>query len=351
MSILLVNLIICMLIAFLFKSDKKASRHASLFIFFCIFILHSFADIGSLEDLTAYSLGFDEIRRMTMWQCLTTDVEVCKMERGFSLLLKLFSLAGLGLRSFLIFNALFTSVLFYKTIAKYSPSVLLSSLLFLVIINNQSLYVIRQYLVVAIFFYSIRWVIERKLLNYLIMCAICFFIHQSSIILIPIYFLYKLDAKHLVLFTILSALLLRFALQIVINYFTSTLVGYSTYVFDDYSDGQNIIGFYISIVYLLIFVLVLRKNVFQEGINKLLLIASILNCILLFFGVGLNFAARLSIYFSALYIILVPVILIYLRTNYFRICVVAGSLALNTLMTFYGSVSIEAMNYRFMSIF
>ena len=286
MNILLANFCVSSLVSFFAINSKVASRYATLFMFICIFIIHAFADINSLEDLYYYSLGFDEIKRMSVWQCITTDVEICKMERGFAILLKLFSILGLGFRAFLIANSLFITILFYKSIVRYSPYVLLSSLLFLLIINNQSIYVVRQYLVVAVFFYSIRWILDRNLWKYLLACVACFFIHQSSLILIPIYFLYKLDTKKLLLSTVLAAFLLKAFLEIILNYFGSALVGYMSYISYDDISGQNPVSFYISIVYLFIYVFFLRKNIIKDGINKLILICIVLNSILLFWFYG-----------------------------------------------------------------
>ena len=112
MNILFINFCVASLVSVFSINNKVASRHATIFMFVCIYILHAFADINSLEDLYYYSLGFDEIKRMTIWQCITTDVEICKMERGFALILKFFSFLGLGFRAFLIVNSLIFSTLF-----------------------------------------------------------------------------------------------------------------------------------------------------------------------------------------------------------------------------------------------
>lgn len=345
MNVLFFNYCLSLFVSSFTWNSKVASRYAMFFMFVCIFFLHAFANIKSLEDLTAYSWGFDEIEHMTLYECITTDVAMCKMERGFALLLKIFSLLGLKFRSFLIVNALFISIMFYRGIQKYSPSIILSTLLFLLILNNQSIYVIRQYIVVAVFFYSLKWIVERKMWKYIAACILCFFIHQSSIILIPVFFLYHIDIKKFLCIMLIMVVLLKVFLKIVVSYFVSSLVGYGTYANFEGFGGQNPMGFYIGVVYLLMYVLFLKEKIYKEGINRLLFICAVLNCILLYFGIGLDFAARLSIYFSALNILLVPIMLDYVKSYFVRIAIITVCLSLNTVMTFYGSISIEASHY------
>lgn len=351
MNTLFANYCICLVASFFSRGNKKTAKTIMLFIFASVFFLHAFADINSLEDLTEYSRGFDEIEKMTIWQCLTTDVEICKMERGFAFILKLFSLMGFGFRAFLIVNALFLSFLFYKGIIKYSPSILISSILFLLIINSQSIYVIRQYIVMAIFFYSIRWIINGNIYKYLITCFACFFIHQSSIILIPVYFLYNLNLKQILAILLFSVLVLTISVNVVIDYLLSNLVGYGTYASFDMHEGQNPIGFALGMVYLVLYVYFLKRDVKVEGINKLLFICALLNVIPLYFGIGFNFAARLSIYFGSLNILLVPIMLNYVKHPLLRYTIIICCLVLNSIMTFNGSLSIESSNYRLMSFF
>lgn len=346
MSILLANYIVSLIIAFFTCFDKKASRVAVFFMFVCVFIIHAFADIGSLEDLTAYSAGFEEIKRMSVWQCVTTDVEICKMERGFAFLLKIFSLLGLNFRAFLIVNSYFISVVFYRSILRHSPAIVLSALLFLLIINNQSVYVIRQYLVVAIFFNSLKWIIERNPWKYILTCVICFFIHQSSIILLPVYFLYSLDLKKLLVVLFLLGVGMWGSFAIIVEYFGSILVGYTQYAQFDGTDGQNAVGLIISIVYLLMYVLILRKRIYDEGLSRLVFICAVLNTMLLYIGVGFGFASRLSLYFNALNVFLVPIAITKLKNLPVRVVIVCGCLILNTILAFKGSVFVEASNVR-----
>ena len=349
MSILLCVFLVCLTASFLLWFDSVAVRYVTVFVFVCVFVLHAFADINSLEDLSYYSLGFDEIKKMSFLSCLTTDVEVCKMERGFACILKLFSLIGLDFRCFLIVNSAVFSLLFYKSIVAYSPSRLLSALLFLLTINSQSIYVLRQYIVVAFFFYSIDWIIRREMLKYLGTCFLCFFIHQSSIVLIPLYFLYNIDAKRLINILLTSALVLKIFIQIVVSYFGSSLVGYAQYALYDEVDGQNSTGFIISAFYLFIYVWFLKYRFYDIGLNRLVFICALLNCLLLFLGLGFGFTGRLSIYFGALNILLVPIVLEYISSMSLKIALIVGCLAFNALFAFFGSLSIEASNLKLVS--
>lgn len=346
MSVLLINYIASLIFSIFTLFDRDIRKPIVLLIFVFVFFTHAFPDISSLEDLSVYSLGFDEIRNMTVWQCITTNVEVCKMERGFALILKLYSLLGLDFRAFLIVNSFLISALFYKSIMKYSPSIVLSSLLFLLIINNQSIYVIRQYLVVAIFFNAIKWIIDRKALKYFLTCLTCFFIHQSAIILFPLYFIYKLDHKKLLVCVALCGLAMYVFLSIILEFFTNSLIGYSSYAVFEGAEGQNITGLIISIVNLAIFLFLLKKEVYTPGINRIVYICLLFNIVILFAGIGFNFSSRLAKYFSSMTIFMIPIAVSHTKNKLIKATIVAAALLLFSMLAFNGAAFIEASKLK-----
>lgn len=352
MNVLSLSFCFCLILSlFSLVSNKNGEKFVSIIIFICVWFIHAFVDMNSVPDLYGYSLGFNEVSKMTWVQCVTTDVEVCKMERGFALLLKIFSAIGLNFRCFLFFNATVISVLFYKGIEKYSSAIVLSSILFLLTINSQSIYILRQYLVMAVFFYSFRWIIDRKPVPYFLMCFLCFFIHQSAIVLVPIYFLYGMSTKQMLVLVVIIAVLLRVTTQFLVDYFGTALVGYSQYMGFEGDEGQNATEFIIKLAYLVVFVWFLRKDIFNVGINRLITICLLLNCLLSFFGIGYGFMGRLVLYYSSVHILLIPQVIKRVKEPIIKCAIVIACVALNIYIAFWGAISTEVSKIEIASLF
>ena len=86
--------------------------------------------------------------------------------------------------------AVFSGLCIYYGISKYSDDVALSCFLFIANFEFYWLFNgIRQFIVVAMFFAAFRLIAEKKLLKFLLLVFVMYFIHSTAIILIPIYFI------------------------------------------------------------------------------------------------------------------------------------------------------------------
>ncbi|WP_298878393.1 EpsG family protein [uncultured Polaribacter sp.] len=93
---------------------------------------------------------------------------------------------------FFIVSSFVILYFFHRTIKENSFDKWLSIIIFISfpIFFFVSLSIVRQYMAVAILFYSYKYIKQRKFWYYLLVVLFCFFLHKSTILALPIYFLY-----------------------------------------------------------------------------------------------------------------------------------------------------------------
>jgi hypothetical protein len=113
------------------------------------------------------------------------------MELGYEMLVRFFKMLSGEQTVFLFFCASFIVLLTYYTLYKHSPYPLFS--LFLLI--SYSLvgigFGVRQDLAIAITLFSITYIIDRSLIKFVLLVSLAAFIHKSSLIFLPAYYLYN----------------------------------------------------------------------------------------------------------------------------------------------------------------
>lgn len=86
-------------------------------------------------------------------------------------------------------------------IYKYSPNVSFSWFLFVALgLFGNTFNAVRQYLAAAVFIFSIRYILDGKLLHYILCCVVAFYFHSSAIILFPLYFIRYIKLNNISLF-------------------------------------------------------------------------------------------------------------------------------------------------------
>lgn len=196
---------------------------------------------------------------------------------------------------------------FYKSIKENSLDKWLSTLIFISfpLFFFMSLSVVRQYIVVAIIFYSFKYIKQRKFWIYLLVIVLCFFIHKSSILGLPIYFLYGnfINKKIIVFIYILSFFsseILAFLIQLFLGEYSKYLVTIS-------GEGGNLILIFFQVLGLCLIPLVYN---FRDRYDK------DFNFYLLSYFIGLFIWASLSkfghagirggLYYMSFTILLIP---------------------------------------------
>lgn len=331
MNLLLLNFIICTALAAIIQilpqPHKEKEKIYMVFSFLLLLFFHSFADPFSLDDLPVYYQRFNDLSTMSWAECV--HVQDFNMELGYRLFMKLVTFVSTDFTLFLFVYSLFLLLLYYFVIKNYSPSLILSILVFLLTTYNQSLFVIRQHLAVACCLATIPLIVNRDLIKYMLLCVIAFLLHRSAIIFIPMYFLYNVDLRKFnrwviigggALFFVFGPLLIRLASEL----------GYYSYAINETYEGMNYVGFFISVSFLILFVLTLKKEDYSSGVNKIVYLALVFSTLIDLFGVGYAIG-RLGLYFSVFTILAFPISISQIKNQFVKV----GLIVIVLMLLFY----------------
>lgn len=294
------------------RYTKKTTRSIiNLYLivsFIQLAFIRTFVDIHSVPDLENYIDTFNYLKNNPVSSLFVTTGEKTN-ELGFRLLMWIVGALGGTFRLFL-FVVASIYLYFYRTaIKKYSPSVILSVLFLLLTSFNQSIYILRQHLAMAVLLLSYDYIIERKIFKYLFTCLVAVLFHTSALVWIPVYFIYGIKNKIALvsLIVVVGGVLSLYWQELLVYVGSDLLIGYASYLDSDIV--SNSVGAFISLSYLVIFLVLMRKNAFSDGINRLLLITCSFALILTIIGIGFNPTSRLALYFASSQFLLIPIII------------------------------------------
>ena len=167
----------------------KKSKNLMVISFLLIGFITFWAAIrNGVADTATYIYGYDE---MTDPQTSFIDIfkgnDKAPLFGVFKLALKKL---GFDYHVYLAAIAIISGVCIAYGIGAYTENVFLSAFIFVASTNCMWLFNgIRQFLVVSIIFASTRLIAEKKLFKFLLLVFILYLIHNSCIIMIPIYFI------------------------------------------------------------------------------------------------------------------------------------------------------------------
>jgi hypothetical protein len=254
---------------------KKEKELAFMVIaFISMWYIHSMVKVFSVPDLDNYEKMFLSTRTMSWRECFEF---MGGMETGYVALNKLVSTFT---SNYYFFQGLYGFILlflYFQTFRRYSPYVMVSILLLLVGTYNISIYVMRQFLAVAIFVASFPLILKRKLIPYLLVCVFMFLIHKTAIICMPIYFMYQMKPKILIMSVILLAAGIFFLLDAFMLLSIETVGDYEEYMIKGGSDSQVYVSAAIAGVITLLYVYSVRRLIWEDGVHKLVFILLLLS--------------------------------------------------------------------------
>ena len=319
------------------KKDKPFDYMTYSIIFVVLVLTKTFIDIKSLPDLENYFWGYKELSNVEWSDIAYHKLRILKCpEIGFRYILKIGSFLG-DFKCSLFIIAVIHSFAFIYISKKYSPYIIVSLIIFL-LGSIQSFFVLRQWLAIAITVLSYPYIINRNWKMYILLMLIAFSFHQTALVFIPIYFIYSINnTKVLNISICLTTIILYQLFSSIFNYFGETLVGYQSYID---SNEANITTLLISVCYLFTFIFFLKKDIYKDGINKLLFIIQAMNIIILISGYSSTGINRLVMYFSVVIFLSVPITMKYIHYPLIRFLYITTILLLLVYMGFYGSNSI-----------
>lgn len=314
---LIYNYIFILIISLFASYAMKTKRDKEIYLMVCFLIVvyvHSMVNVDTLPDLPSYKMAFEETFNLPWIKCLSWGSINYKIEPGYLLFYKTVSVISHNFQFFLWINSIILLSLYFVLIKKYSYNYIISILFLLVGAYNQSIFVLRQHLSAAILLSTFPLIRDRKQVKFLIIVFITFFIHQSSLVFIPVYYLYNFNKKNFRIAILLIGILLFFGFQRLLIFGSDITMSNAGYVYTEGS-GMNYKPALIGAFWLLTYFYAAKEHVFDYGLNRFLLVMSSLNVVLLIAGIGFDPAGRLSIYYSSANFLLLPVIWHYMRKN------------------------------------
>lgn len=328
-------LILCVLFAILFNSASmnigikklkgvrrfQAGNYKILLLIIMIYMafLRTFVEMTSVSDITNYQRALYEANITPFYKLLDVDGEI-RIEPGYRLMMKLFTIFSLDINFFLFLHALITQVLLYKIINKYSANPLISVLSYTIVFFCPSLYILRQYLAMIILFTSVDAIVNRNITKFIITLLVAISVHFVAVVFAPIYLLYGIkNNKNLLIALGITALVLFSGFKLLYFYFGSTFFGgYDTYLYTDKYDGSNYTEALIMLCIIVCYLYYSKSAIFKDPIDKFIFISSVVGCILNFSGSGLPLVGRLASYYNFVLIFTLPRTMSYMNKGLMR---------------------------------
>lgn len=131
-----------------------------------------------------YDVGTDYFYRYVPdYNNIVNGVNVDNLEIGFRLLIKLCILITKDYQILFVLTSIITITLFMYTMHKQSKDIILSVCIFLLGgFFFQSLNILRQYMAIAMVFFSYRYLLKNKYWIFILGVTLAFFIHNASIV-------------------------------------------------------------------------------------------------------------------------------------------------------------------------
>lgn len=298
--------IVCPLLCFF--SERKGSKWGILLAYgIILFISATRFDIG--DDYVRYTRMFDEVKDKSLETFTVLDILMC--EPFVYILGWSFSWSDYTYAYAMACYAFLTLFFYYKTFEYYKVH---AFGLFLFVVTwtlFQSWDGVRQNLSIAVFVYSIRFIEQRRFLNYLLFVCFAMMFHYSAIIMLPCYFLSQIKSRPYILVGLVFVffMLAEVGLMTNIHGKLASVIPYYGQIYGNSIYVQNGEGSYHSTTYILTMFLYMIVIILSRKEHKiyanLLAIGAIIYAIA---GGNLNFV-RMSWYFTPALMILVPKIL------------------------------------------
>lgn len=185
------------------------------------FLLLCFIQLLSIQVLKDYEILPDEMTYKYYYEHYSWDLYET-FEIGFRFFVSILTRISPDFYLFIIVYGLIQVITHTWAIKKYSTNFLLTYILFITT-SFYALFIIRQYLAIAICLWSIPFIINRNLIPFLMMTALAMTFHSSAIVWIITYAIYYVDLKsHLKtgLFFFLGIFLINYGID---NFFSYAL--------------------------------------------------------------------------------------------------------------------------------
>lgn len=334
------------------KANMIRSRHIVYLIcsMSIILLFHAFRNPMSLPDIPEYASAYQEALKYSLKRVIEDGFETLKSEVGFRILIKSISFFFSSYIMLFIITSGIIIYSFYYTIKKYSRIYWVSVLIFIVCHFAQSLFMLRAFLALSLILMSFPFILNRRIIPFLILNALAITIHMSSAIFLPVYFLYGIRNGKFLTFSFLiigvAVTLVGFE-NLIITTVERIVPSYSYYiVYIDNYEGASwkmpaILG-----AEMLLRIYVLRNRFFSQGLTRLLSIITILAFFVYTTGMGFGLTSRMALYFTNMSFLTMADTLYHIKNHSHRLLLAFIYIAFNSFFFIRDSYSELYCNYQ-----
>lgn len=215
-------------------------------------------------------------------------------------------------------------LMIFLTIKEYKVSWLFVSVVFIAGgFYFYSFNVMRQCLTISMFYYSLKFVKRKKILLYMIINLLAFFIHKSAIIFIPLYFVLgrKFSIKTYTILLLLIIILRSSVLPILFKLLEGTkYINYLTGYYNDSSSSKITVSQYLNIFCFVIYAyLSLKRDVSKDKSFTIFMNVHFLGIISTVFVGIVPLIFRISTMFYLIQFVSVPYVIKYHISKNYRL--------------------------------
>lgn len=276
--------------------------------------------LSLLSGLRHYSIGNDTYNYYRNFFSIAyygfDFLKTSRFEIGYSFIVYIVTLLTNNFNVFLLLTSLLVNIAIGTFIYKYSKNPMFSIILFIFLrLFFSEMNILREFLSLTIFLFSIKYIENRNLFKYTILLFIGYLIHNSIIFAFPIYFLYdvKLNSNKKRVAIILTAIVYLFLYRIV-TYIANILGIYSNYIDKYYNSNKlgSILSLAVSLTIYLFCWYISKKYItkkpdemekkrhdFYNNISFILLMINVL-------VVKISVLSRIELYYEIFYLLLIP---------------------------------------------
>lgn len=203
--------------------------------------------------------------------------------------------------SFFLLLMIIATIVIYsyaKFILDYSPFIWLSLLLFILVNYYQSFFLLRQYLAMSVFLFSIKYIIKRDSIKFGLCALLAISFHLTAVIIIPVYFLYGITYSTKNIFLLLIAAIIVIVLFKEAGPYINRVSAYYAHYFEMESDESAWKRLLMKIYIFFTYLYVCKDKAFDSGINRVVLYCMYISIIINIAGMNMFGVFRLREYFS-----------------------------------------------------
>lgn len=195
-----------------------------------------------------------------------------------------------------------------KAIKEYSPYRWLSLIIFILVNYYPTFFLLRQYLVMPLFFLCVKFTLDRRIVPYLICVTLAFTVHTTSIVIFPLYFLYGIKYSKINMLLIAGGAILAMSAFMLVGPMLSFVGSYYLHYFEMTQEEPAWQRAVMKIAIMAVFIFALGKKAYDPGVNRILFYSFLFNVIICVGAINIFGVFRLRDYFSIADIVGIPVI-------------------------------------------